>query len=41
MEQHKDVAMEVMIRIVVFPLSRSPIAMLDTTFYHLPSHMFA
>jgi hypothetical protein len=42
MGQHKDVAMELMIRIVVFPLSRSPIAMPNSTLDHLlPSHIFA
>jgi hypothetical protein len=41
MGQHKDVAMEAMIRNVVFPLSRSPIAMPNSTLDHLPSHIFA
>jgi hypothetical protein len=41
MGQHKDVAMEIMIKIIVFPLSRSPVAMLNSTLDHLPSHIFA
>jgi hypothetical protein len=40
MGQHKDVAMEAMIKIIVFPLSRSPIAVPNSTFDHLPSHTF-
>jgi hypothetical protein len=41
MGQYKDVAMEAMMRIVVFPLLSSLVAMLDSTLDHPPSHIFA
>jgi hypothetical protein len=41
MGQHKDVAMETMMRIVVFPLLGSLVGMPDSTFDHPPSHIFA
>jgi hypothetical protein len=40
MGQHKDVAMEAMIKVVMFPLLGSPIAMPNSTLDHHPSHIF-
>jgi len=33
--------MEAMIRTIVFPLLKSPVAMPNSTLDHLPSHIFA
>jgi hypothetical protein len=40
MWQHKDVAMEAMMKIVVFWLLGSPVSMPDSTIDHLSSHIF-